>query len=90
MKYLLLIISFPVYADFYTYVSFGLHNGEYDSFSQYRKDSRTVHKISPIIGTVEIGYEKNGRSIFFRHDSSLKQTDTGLNMIGFKIRLFGK
>jgi len=88
MRYLLLLLSFPVYADFYTDAYIGIHNGEYDSFSQYSKKNRAVHKISPILAGFEIGYEKNGKSIFFRHDSSLKQTDTGLNTIGIKIRIF--
>jgi len=88
MKILLFLLSFPVYADFYMDVNLSIHNGEYDSFSQYSKKHRTVHKISPILAGFEIGYEKNGKSIFFRHDSSLKQTDTGLNMIGIKVRIF--
>jgi len=88
MKTLLFLLSFPVYADFYMDAHLSVHNGEYDSFSQYSKKHRTVHKISPILAGFEIGYEKNGKSIFFRHDSSLKQTDTGLNMLGIKVRVF--
>lgn len=90
MKYIILIVFFIAGASeagTYLDVGIGIHNGEFDSFSQYRKDTRTVHKISPIIGTIEWGYEFDNISVFFRHDSSLKQTDTGLNMIGVKIRL---
>ena len=88
MKYLIFFLSFPVCADFYMDANISIHDGDYDSFSQYDKKHRTVHKISPILAGFEIGYEEDGKSIFFRHDSSLKQTDTGLNMIGIKVRLF--
>ena len=90
MKTILFFLSFPVYADFYMDANISVHNVNYDSFHHYNKKNGTLHKISPILGGFEIGYEKNGKSIFFRHDSGINQKDTGLNTIGFKMRLFGK
>ena len=60
------------------------HDPEEDSFEQKDKTN-----ISNLIGEAELSYEwENGTIIFIRHNSSLQQMDSGLNMIGIKARLF--
>jgi len=62
----------------------GYHNPKFDSFKQ--KDGTDI---SNLIGEVELSYElKSGTSIFIRHNSSMQQDDTGLNLIGIKARIF--
>jgi len=93
MRHLILICFFimgasELKADQYLDIGIGVHSGEYDSFSQYSKKYRTVKKIAPFIGTIEYGYKFDNASIFFRHDSSITQNDTGLNLIGIKLNIF--
>lgn len=85
-----LILWFFVYqvveAEESLHMDFGLayHDPKLDSFEQKDKTN-----ISNLIGEVELSYEwENGTSIFIRHNSSVQQEDTGLNMIGIKARLF--
>ena len=60
------------------------HDEEKDSFIQ-----RDGTDISNLIGEVELSYEwENGTRLSLRHNSSMQQLDTGLNMIILKARLF--
>lgn len=79
---ILLLFSFPVYADFYIDVGLEIYNEKKDSFWQ-----RDGIPIENPIGTIEVGYELEKVSLFFRHASSIQQKDTGFNAVGIKIRL---
>lgn len=84
MKYLIFFLSFSVSADTYLDLGIEFHNNR-DSFWQ-----RDGVPIQNPIGTVELGYEKDNYSIYYRHHSSIPQEDTGLNTIGIKFRVLGK
>ena len=86
MKYLillLLLLASPVQADIYLDVAAEVHQETKDSFYQ-----STGEPITNFIGMVEVGYEWDNKSVFFRHMSSVQQEDVGLNTIGFKVRVW--
>jgi len=67
----------------HAYLGMAYHDEKLDTFKQENST------ISTLIGEAELEYEfSNGTKIFFRHNSSMQQNDTGLNMIGIKARLF--
>lgn len=88
MKYLILLLSMPVYADFYVDIGVGIHDKYTDSFVNYHLYSNTIDDIKNPIGLVDIGYEFKEVTISFIHLSSMQQEDTGLNMIMIKKRIF--
>lgn len=85
---LFVALAWNAQADDYLDVGFGIHDGEFDTFSHYNKKTRTVHKLSPVIYFFEWGYETKDGAIFLRHESDSEKVDTGLTMIGIKVRLF--
>jgi len=72
-----------VQAEPYVDLALEYHDKSKDSFYQ-----RTGEQIQNAIGVVEIGYEVNKYSLYFRHQSSVQQKDTGFNVIGLKVRVW--
>lgn len=82
MKYLIIfLISFSVRAEIYLDLGLEIHHSK-DSFWQ-----RDGVEIKNPIGTIELGYEMDDYSIYYRHQSSMQQEDYGLNVLGIKVRL---
>lgn len=76
--------SFNIQADTYVDLAMEYHDKTKDSFYQ-----RNGEVIQNAIGVVEVGYEfKEQYSIYFRHQSSVQQKDTGLNVVGVKVRIW--
>jgi len=79
----LLLISSSVQADAYIDLAIEYHDKSKDSFYQ-----RNGEQIQNAIGVVEIGYEIDKYNLYFRHQSSVQQKDTGLNSVGIKVRIW--
>ena len=79
----LLISSCTIQAESYIDLMLEYHDKSKDSFIQRNGDV-----IQNTIGVVEIGYEVDKYSVYFRHQSSIPQKDTGFNVIGLKVRVW--
>ena len=79
---LTLLFCSSAQADLYIDAGAEAHLETNDSF--YQKNGEPIK--NPI-GFIEMGYEYNQYSVFARHSSSMQQEDSGLNTIGFKIRM---
>lgn len=89
MRYLIIVVFFVVGASELKadiYLDLGITAMIRDKYSYKQHDGG---KINPPMGQIELGYEFKSITVYIQHTSDMKTTkDSGLNLIGVKVRVF--